>query len=151
MKKISEIFQTDYLQEAERIPSVVERDWQQWLADHNHDPDAIEVLADYADALIRARVDLTNFELIDTITGHLWYLEDAILITLSKKDLDDATAYLIEVLRSQRRNWKHHSVRRKPHLPVYTAADWQPESSPPPPGYFESVNRMLQSKRKNIT
>jgi hypothetical protein len=147
LKQIGEIFQTDYLQELGRAPLDAERDWHQWLDDHNHDPDAIEVLAHYASALFRVGVDLSNFDLIDTITGHLWYLEDAILITLSKKDLDDPTAYLIKALRSQWKIWKHRSVRTEPRLQVYTAADWQPESSPPPPGYFESVKQMLQSKR----
>ncbi len=147
MKQIGEIFQTDYLQELGRAPLDAERDWYRWLNDHNHDPDAIEVLAHYANALFQAGVDLSNFDLIDTITGHLWYLEDAILITLSKKDLDDATAYLIKALRSQRKIWKHRSLRTEPRLQVYTSADWQPESSPPPPGYFESVKQMLQSKR----
>ncbi len=149
MKNIGEIFQTDYLQERERTPLDVERNWHKWLEERNHDPDAIEVLAQYADALVRAGVDLTNFDLIDTITGHLWYLEDAILFTLSKKHLNDATGYLIEALRSQGRMWKHQAVRTQPYLPIYTAADRQSESSPPPPGYFESVKQMLQSKRTN--
>lgn len=149
MKQIGEILQTDYCQEGERRLPVIERDWHKWLGDRNHDPDAIEVLAHYADALFRVGVDLTDFDLIDTITGHLWYLEEAILLTLSKKDLDNATGYLIEALRSQRRMWKDHSVRTQSRLSVYTAADWQPELSPPPPGYFESVKQMLQSKRNN--
>ncbi len=148
MKNIGEIFQTDYCQEPERLPSDVERDWFQWLAEHNHDPDAIDVLVQYADALLQAGVDLTNFDLIETITGHLWYLEEAILNTLSKKNLDNATAYLIKALRSQGRMGKHQGVRTQPRLPIYTAANWNPEPSPPPPGYFESVKQML-NKRKN--
>ena len=149
MKQIGEILQTDYCQEGERRLPVIERDWHKWLGDRNHDPDAIEVLAHYADALFRVGVDLTDFDLIDTITGHLWYLEEAILLTLSKKDLDNATGYLIEALRSQRRMWKDHSVRTQSRLSVYTATDWQPELTSPPPGYFESVKQMLQSKRNN--
>lgn len=149
MKHIGEILKTDYSQERERTPPVTERDWHKWLSDRNHDPDAIEVLAHYADALFQAGVDLSDYDLIDTITGHLWYLEDAILITLSQKDLENATGYLIAALRNQGSLRKHHGARTRPRLPVYTAADWQRESSPPPPGYFESVKQMLQSKRKN--
>ncbi len=148
MKQISGILQTDYLQELERTPSVLERDWREWLAERNHDPDAIEVLAQYADALFQAGVDLTDLDLIDAITGHLWYLEEAISIALSKKDLDNPTAYLIKMLCRGQRMWKHQEVRTRSRLPVYTAADWQPEYSPPPPGYFESVKQMLQSQRK---
>ena len=103
MKQLGEIFQTDYLQELARTPPTVERNWHQWLEEHNHDPDAIEVLAQYADALFKAGVDLTDFELIDTIIGHIWYLEAAILVTLSKKELDNATAYLVKALRRQAR------------------------------------------------
>lgn len=149
MKHIGEILKTDYCQERERTPPVSERDWHKWLGSRNHDPDAIEVLAHYADVLFRAGVDLTDFDLIDAITGYFWYLEDAILVTLSQKDLDNATGYFIEALRSQESLRKYQDVRTKPRLPVYTAADWQRESSPPPPGYFESVKQMLQRNRKN--
>jgi len=101
LKQILDIFRSDYTLEPDRLPPVSEQDWHQWLEKRHHDPDTIEVLAHYAAALFRAGVDLTNLDLIDTINGHLWHLEDAILITLSKKDLENATWYMIQVLRSQ--------------------------------------------------
>lgn len=145
MKSISEILQSDYLQDIERQFTVVERDWHQWLSDRDHDPDAIEVLSHYAARLVLAGVDLSNFELIDTITSHIWYLESAILDTIYQKNLDNATGYLIQAL--HRRARRRQSERTRSRLPIYRASDRQPEPSPPPPGYFESVKQMLHSKR----
>ena len=138
MKSLHYILKTDFCAEQPRTNVASERDWFSWLLAHQYDLDAIPVLLQYAEALQTIGVELTNADLVDAVAGYLCSLEDAILVTLAKKDLEKPTAYLMAALRGK---WKSRG-RTQPYLPIRTAADFAPPLVAPTPAPSRSIPQL---------
>lgn len=102
MFKVSQIIQSDFFAESgDARESFIEKDWSAWLIAHNYEPDVVELLARYAPKLYRIGIRLENSYLNDVIHGHLFSLEDAIVITLKaaqRRDLVNPNDYFVAVL-----------------------------------------------------